>query len=237
MPRGIRGDDTVEIKIMTFNIRHGLGADNHQDLRRVIEVIDRCKPDLVGINEVDVFNPRSKLANQPEKMGNELNFYRSFAPTLSLGMMKYGNCLLSRWPIVQAKSYKLPSLKEQRGCLEAVVDLGTTKIRVLVTHLGLTHQERLKQFEFLQGRLKDQKLPQVLMGDFNCTLPSDVFAPYLLDSTICTGGKPIFTFPAELPSTQIDYIFVSSHFTMVSCMNTKTVASDHLPIITTVTLG
>lgn len=231
------GDDTVEIKIMTFNIRHGLGADNRQNLSRVIDVIQEINPDIVGLNEVDIFNPRSKFTNQPERIAQKLNYYYSFAPTLSWGMMKYGNCLLSRWPIVEVATHPLPSQKEQRGCLMGVVDAGTSKVRVLTTHLGLTHQERLKQLEVLEDLVSSSIEPCVLMGDFNCIIDSGVFAPVLVDTTRSANIATFFTFPAQLPSAQIDYVFVSRQFKTLACATVKTLASDHLPVFTTVTLG
>lgn len=222
---------------MTFNIRHGLGSDNRQNLPRVIEVIKEINPDIVGLNEVDEYNPRSKLVNQPQRIARHLNYHYCFAPTLAWGMMKYGNCLLSRWPIVEVATQLLPSQKEQRGCIMGLVDLGAYQVRALVTHLGLTHQERVKQMHVLSDLVNGYPEPCILMGDFNCIVDAGVFAPNLMESTRLAKVPTLFTFPAQQPSTQIDYTFISRHFKPVSCTTVKTLASDHLPVITTVSLG
>ena len=49
-----------ELRVLTYNIQHGAGADGIVDLERQAEVIQRLKPDLVALQEVD---DRTQLPN------------------------------------------------------------------------------------------------------------------------------------------------------------------------------
>src|ERR1044071_9724032 len=41
------------LRIMTYNIHVGVGMDKKLDLQRIADVINKEKPDLVGLQEVD----------------------------------------------------------------------------------------------------------------------------------------------------------------------------------------
>ncbi|HEX7295619.1 MAG TPA: endonuclease/exonuclease/phosphatase family protein, partial [Pyrinomonadaceae bacterium] len=41
------------IRVMTYNIHVGVGMDKKLDLQRIADVIDKERPDLVGLQEVD----------------------------------------------------------------------------------------------------------------------------------------------------------------------------------------
>src|SRR5215213_2148229 len=44
---------TPTITVLTYNIHHGAGGDGKVDIGRIAEVINRVKPDLVALQEVD----------------------------------------------------------------------------------------------------------------------------------------------------------------------------------------
>ncbi|MEE9616844.1 MAG: metal-dependent hydrolase, partial [Anaerolineae bacterium] len=50
------------------------------------------------------------------------------------------------------------------------------------------------------------------------------------------GTPPIFTSPADNPSRQIDYIWASPDLGFEGLEIVQTTASDHLPVIATITL-
>ncbi len=41
------------LRVMTYNIHIGIGMDKKLDLQRIADVINRERPDLVGLQEVD----------------------------------------------------------------------------------------------------------------------------------------------------------------------------------------
>src|SRR5215207_9900780 len=43
----------LRLTVVTYNIHHGEGTDKKLDLPRIAEVIRRCEPDFVALQEVD----------------------------------------------------------------------------------------------------------------------------------------------------------------------------------------
>ena len=52
------------LRVMSYNIRIGIGMDGNTDLTRVADVINRIAPDYVGLQEVDSVCERSGWVNQ-----------------------------------------------------------------------------------------------------------------------------------------------------------------------------
>ena len=57
-------EQIVNIKIMSYNIRHGEGMDTILDLSRSAKIIESQAPDLCGLQEVDNFCLRSDSIGQ-----------------------------------------------------------------------------------------------------------------------------------------------------------------------------
>ena len=49
----LKGWILLELKVMTFNIRHGKGMDERVNLERIAKVINKNSVDIIGLNEVD----------------------------------------------------------------------------------------------------------------------------------------------------------------------------------------
>ena len=54
-----------EIRVLTYNIRHGEGMDHKIDLPRIAKVIVAAKPDIVALEEVDQGTRRASGVDQP----------------------------------------------------------------------------------------------------------------------------------------------------------------------------
>src|SRR4051812_9311362 len=51
------GRAPVQLKVMTFNIQHGIDGGDKYNLQRAIETIARVRPDIVGLQEVTRNHP------------------------------------------------------------------------------------------------------------------------------------------------------------------------------------
>ena len=49
----INSGASQDIRLMSYNILHGKGADGKVDIARIAAVINRERPDFVGLQEVD----------------------------------------------------------------------------------------------------------------------------------------------------------------------------------------
>ncbi len=58
------------MKIVSYNIRFGLGTDHRIDLKRIAETV--CDADIIGLQEVERFWKRGGMLDQPDIIGGHL---------------------------------------------------------------------------------------------------------------------------------------------------------------------
>ena len=56
------------IRVLSYNIRHGEGMDNRIDLWRIAKIIESISPDLVSLQEVDYQMERTGGIDQAEEL-------------------------------------------------------------------------------------------------------------------------------------------------------------------------
>src|SRR2546430_17514091 len=78
------------VRLATFNIKHA----ELRGLAPLADLLRQARPDLAGLQEVDVRCSRSGGADQPAGVGTTLGMASCFAPALPLGGGAYGNALL-----------------------------------------------------------------------------------------------------------------------------------------------
>jgi endonuclease/exonuclease/phosphatase family metal-dependent hydrolase len=209
-PTVFPAQERAGLVLVSYNIHHAEGVDGKLSLERIADDIRHA--DIVALQEVDNnFGQRSEFANQAESLADSLNMYYVYAANLDFdastvengkirnARRQYGTAILSRYPIEFSRNYPLPKIEytnlssEQRGLLEAQVDIGGKKLRVYCTHLAATSAEQrllqIKAVKDIVSRAGIVGAPQgnsplaasfVLMGDFNFRPDSE---PY----TILTG--------------------------------------------------
>ena len=65
------------LRIMSYNIRIGIGMDQQTNLKRIAEVINKIQPDYVGLQEVDSVCERSGWINQYAELARLTGMYQS----------------------------------------------------------------------------------------------------------------------------------------------------------------
>ncbi|MFW6172066.1 MAG: endonuclease/exonuclease/phosphatase family protein [Planctomycetota bacterium] len=132
-------DDTLRLRILSYNIHHGEGMDGELDLARIAKVINAVNPDVVALQEVDAGTQRSEQVDQPAVLARLSDLNVVFGGNIRYQGGDYGNAVLSRFPIVRHKNHPLPRFDdgEQRGVLEVHVKLpdGAGTLLFLATHL------------------------------------------------------------------------------------------------------
>lgn len=223
----------TKIRVLTYNIHHGEGIDGTVSIKRIADVIRGIGPDLVALQEVDCYMPRSLFLNQARSLARELNLYYSFGTNSRwLYFMQYGNAVLSRFPIIQTKNYPLTYKQEKRGMLGVKINYGGKEIFCFSAHLGLSGSERKLQVKEILSIISGTNKPLILAGDFNAGAESveiDTIAACLWDCTR-TANEAFNTFPSYNPQFKLDYIFVSPHWHVTSVATSPEPASDHLPL-------
>jgi len=155
------------VLLATYNIHYGLGADHRYDVPRIADVV--AEADVICLQEVVQGWSLNAFADQAAEIAARLNRYVWFhgafdADSSAVGAdgtivnrrRTFGNAVLSRWPIREARGHYLPKtvLPEefdlQRGVVEAVVAAPSAALRIYSLHLShLTPRQRRPQVEFL----------------------------------------------------------------------------------------
>lgn len=233
-------------------------ADCALNLERVADVIAGEDPDIVALQEVDRFWARSGNADQPAEYARLLTMNQCYAANLSHDpdrdsdvQHEYGVLVLSKLEIKSCTNTLLPNIggEEQRGLLDVRVDVpGVGEVAILNTHLDAHDAEiRLAETEAIGDYLDAIQVPVALMGDLNAESGDMELAPLferLRDGWDMAGqgeGQTIEASPNQEPEKRIDYILVSSGSVVnaISVVRNEAsmMASDHYPVVGTVTFG
>lgn len=239
-----QGSQSRDVRVMSYNIHHGEGADGGLDLDRIADVVRSEKAEVVGLQEVDRFWRRSDFADQVAYLAEELDMHAAYGANLDLPpddpsqpRRQYGTAILSKYPIVESKNTFLPKTgnNEQRGLLEALVKVKGAPVRFYNTHLQHNSSvERALQVRAIMEHTGDVEGPQVLMGDLNALPEAPELAPLYeryADAWPLGGEGPGYTISAENPTRRIDYVFVTPDVVVEGASVPRTLASDHLPVV------
>ncbi|MFC2946828.1 endonuclease/exonuclease/phosphatase family protein [Virgibacillus sediminis] len=236
-----------KLKIMSYNIHHAVGEDGRLDLERIAEVIEDANADIIGLQEVDNhWSSRSDFQDQASLLAERLGMFYTYAANLDVEpaeegepRRQYGTAILSKYPILKSENHSLTRVgdTEQRGLLEAVINVKGSHVHVFNTHLALTPEESETQIQEVVDIAEQSKGPKVIMGDLNAVPESDEMVPmYAHYKDAFNGQDDAYTYSAENPTKRIDYIFTSEDLGVQNSSVIDTLASDHLPITTEILL-
>jgi endonuclease/exonuclease/phosphatase family metal-dependent hydrolase len=170
------------LRVLTLNIWNNQGPWNDR-LKLIRSELATLAPDIVGLQEVLHLDGGGQ--DQSQAIADGLGYYVAFASAWHIGGgLQFGNALLSRWPIVEPRSFVLPCEPEDetRGLLHAMIESPFGRVPVFVTHLSWQlhlSDIRQQQVAFIVQRIKElapidrEVLPPILMGDFNAEPDSD----------------------------------------------------------------
>jgi endonuclease/exonuclease/phosphatase family metal-dependent hydrolase len=236
------------IRIMTYNVHSCVGMDGKISPERIARVIGRHEPDIVALQEMDMGRTRTGAVDQPHLIARELAMIYHFHPSVVSDEERYGNAVLSRYPMELIRAGRLPgviknSKVEPRAAIWTAIDVAGTKINFFNTHLGLSPQERNRQARALLGpewvAHPDCRGPVILCGDFNALPGSRLclnIKGVLRDAQDALyNHRPQATWFSHYPVGRIDHVFIGPGIEVVRAEVSRTdmdkIASDHLPLI------
>lgn len=88
------------IKTLTWNIRHGLGVDNKQDINRIADELLKRNSDIYAIQEVDICTRRSKGIDQLGYLSERLGMVGNFTRFFGYDGGDYGLATFTKYPII-----------------------------------------------------------------------------------------------------------------------------------------
>jgi endonuclease/exonuclease/phosphatase family metal-dependent hydrolase len=250
-----------EIRVVTYNIRHGEGMDHKVDLPRIAKVILAAKPDIVALEEVDQGTKRTSGVDQPAEFARLTGMEAVFGHNIDFDGGGYGTAVLTKLPIQSKESVKLksfyestPKHQEQRGV--QVLELGEkggAGLLFLCTHLDFRppDDERMASTVTINELMKKRGAElAIIAGDFNANPDSrpiramakewkiagwkDGAEMPVTDGLSPKDAHAVVTFPADKPDHCIDYVMcrpADSWKVVELRVLEEPVASDHRPVL------
>ncbi|EIM08537.1 endonuclease/exonuclease/phosphatase [Planococcus antarcticus DSM 14505] len=246
------------VKVMSFNIAHGLGMDGTVDLEKTAEVIEDSCATIVALQEVDrYFSARSSFVDQVEWLSERLGMYAAYGANMNFAPedserpnRQYGNMILSKYPIKYVDNHLLTQVycpfgnNEQRGILETVIEVDGIYLSVFNTHLALKDEELAVSVDEILAITGKSHFPRIIAGDFNASSSNAYMQKlnkHFRDAFLKMKRGDAYTYPSTYvnketdevfwPATRIDYILADSEVDVVQVAVIETSVSDHLPIV------
>ena len=270
------------LRVACYNIAHGRGVpfDNWNGeskevrLQRLLDIATQIREidaDIVALNEVDFDSSWSHGENQAEFLARNAGYpywveQRNLDFRIGTWKWRFGNAILSRHPVSEAKSIELPdySVREtllagkKRG-VAGYVNLDKTRFPSLPTigfmavHLShRSEQLRVDSAKMIGEIVSDLDMPVIVAGDFNSSPPgfaksstteSGQNAILTFDesqrfqrSPVTTPELSEMTFPSNAPEQVIDWILIPNEMDFLDYQVINVGLSDHLPVTADVTV-
>ena len=232
----------LTLRVLTYNIHHGEGADGRVDLSRLAGVVTSVHPDLVALQEVDEGTERASGVDELAELARLTDLHPAFGKAMDYWGGEYGVAILSRWPFLRTHNDPLPNLlpdREPRTALtvEVAVGEGGPRIEFTSTHLdqGRDPENRLAQARYLNERLvRDDDRATILAGDMNARPDTPVMDLLQARWTNPPATDPSPIGPSGRPRMRVDYVLIrpATRWRVVeSTIVDDAVASDHRPLL------
>ena len=239
-------------KVLSYNIHRAIGVDRRFQPQRIIDILQHHDADLVLLQEVDEGAPRSRELDLAKEIAEAAGYeHRAVGHNVSLRKGRYGNAVLSRWPIDLQRNIDLTiGDRKRRGCLHTRLRTvrphsSEHRIDVFNLHLGLSARERQSQIGLLARAQEFESVPEnvacLLAGDFNDWLAQLHPIVYeMLGFKSATQHRfgyqaTIRTYPSFSPTGGLDKIYYRGPLRLVAARSCRLavsrIASDHLPIV------
>lgn len=218
------------------------------------DLIEAEKPDIICLQEAISFSDgtRTGLFITVENIQKEYSYpYIAFEPTFTFNYMrgtaKFGNCIISRFPIVKNNGVftHLEHIdnfhwgehsSNMRNFVHAVIETPDRKLCNIITHHGYWIPEHKRGNDETKAHVKlivdySQKLdgPIIITGDFNLAPDSESIQQVdTVFTNLCAKHKVTTTRNELTYKTETcDYIFINDQVTEKNFRLSDKVVSDH----------
>ncbi|KNG93112.1 endonuclease/exonuclease/phosphatase family protein [Pseudaestuariivita atlantica] len=216
------------MRIVTYNIRKGVGLDRKRDPMRILRVLRKIDADIVVLQEADRRLGKRPSALPLEMIRGETDYQIVDHAGSDVSLGWHGNAMLVREGLKHDSTDRvdLPGL-EPRGAICTAFD-GMT---VVGTHLGLLRFHRHQQMERIRDLVGgDASRPALVAGDFNEWSETSGFEPWEDMFDVLRPGR---TFHAARPMARLDGFAATPVLNILKAGIQETdeasIASDHLP--------
>jgi endonuclease/exonuclease/phosphatase family metal-dependent hydrolase len=245
----------VKLRVLQWNLHHGVGTDGRYDIGRIASWMARMKPDVIMLNEVEK-NTYWGHEDQParyEALMEQLTgrrwyalFSQEFGDWSANGK---GHLILSTYPLEWTAR---EAISYDRAIGAAGITVNGRSLSLIVTHLDPeSHSRRLTQAKEVTGWSASLAENRILTGDMNAwpdqTSIAQLNTQYRDSWTDATNKGTAIQFSGLSPdgatkNGRIDYIFFSKGAANLRVLQSQVFdtrdannvrPSDHRPVLTT----
>lgn len=261
--------------VCAFNIAHGRGTNDNnfsstaarrERLTEIGRLLREHHVDVAVLNEVDFDALWTGGENQAEIVAKAGGFphvleQRSFDVALPFVHLRFGNAILSRYPITNGTLVHLPALSNsekrfagaKQSCFADITIPNKLTIRVFAVHMDPRDEDlRIRCAEPVLACTRSSPHPFICAGDFNSTRSSflhpskSTSGATLMDTLIraelfqtrpeTTPAREQMTYSSFAPRIVIDWILVPSNWQILKHEVIDVRLSDHRPVLMEVQL-
>jgi endonuclease/exonuclease/phosphatase family metal-dependent hydrolase len=247
-PVSVQAQTAATLKVMDWNIHHGIDMSEASNLDRVATWIANVNAHVVSLNEVEKQNGYNNNADEPAVLESALEsrtgvpWYGCFAQ-INGAATGQGNLVLSRIRIDACDRYLLST---NRSVARARLSVSGVIVTVFSTHLDdASASMRATQIGQLTSWAATAAEQRILMGDFNASPNASELQPLRTgwdDAwAVAVANGTAVSYPGNTAgntrNSRIDYIWRSKGATRLALQaaqvyDTGTI-SDHRPVSAT----
>ena len=254
------GGTGVTLRVLQWNLHHGVGTDGKYDLDRIATWMAKMAPDVITLNEVEKYTswgnedqPARYQALLQAKTGK--TWYKTFAQEFGdWSSNGKGHLILSRYPIESTSRTTITQssgLKGAGAALEARIVVNGRTVTFVLSHLDPSDSTmRLTQARDVIRWATSFAENRIVSGDMNAWPDQSSIAEFnktYYDSwTVATNKGTAYQFSGLSPDGatkkgRIDYIFFSKYASNLVVLSSKVydtrdaygyMPSDHRPVVT-----
>jgi endonuclease/exonuclease/phosphatase family metal-dependent hydrolase len=233
----------VSVRVAVHNVRLGSDPSGRFSARELAEDLRAQRPDVVVLNEVDRGWLTTGGHDVLDLLATELGLAYRFAPAAD---EVWGDALLSRYPVTEWSSERLPRGDDPRARSQFAAVLQVSAEQDLaVVGTQLSGGEGLADTRLLQARavaanaarLRGRSLPTVVLGELEATREGTelaAFAALGLTSVLDEGAA---AWPSSAVARRTSYILISPDLQAGEVDLPPATTSDRLPLVATLRWG
>ena len=185
------------LRVLTYNVWNLSGPWRERRVE-IVAWLERVDADIVCLQEVVDDGDRNSARWLASAAGYEHVGFDGEAPE-GRADVKFGNAVLSRWPIENVRAHRLPNEPGPTDIQRQLLHARTNGIDVFTTHLtslyqsGLLREKQVVAIDELIEKEADPAsgLPPILAGDFNAE-PDSTEMRFLAGTTSLAGRSTYF---------------------------------------------
>ena len=235
------------LTVAAWNLRMGYGIDGTFRPRALAELLQEQNAEIIMLSEID----RGWLLNggqdQLRILARLLNMQLTFGPA---GDQVWGDAILSRTPLTNVRSVRLPTYDSLTGAqvLAATTSTSLGPIRIVSTHIqpdSSGDEPSLRQARDIRAFVAEEQRANayghlrglVLGGDFNLQPGGREFDALVRETDgqsnlvdALNEARPLLTSSSDDLDKQIDHILVTPSLVPSNPRTVQSLLSDHLPV-------